>query len=106
MKFIDRTLGLFLNYPDSQTTASPKAEIEDSRAWYLHRTPGGVRYAFEGAPVEKAEDLLRDAISYRKAYCQHISSDVEYASYLASYVKSRKPDSPIARAVEDDLGGF
>jgi len=63
VKFIDRILGLFLNYPDGQTTMSPRAEIEDLRAWYIHRTPGGVRYAFENRPIEEAEALLRTSIS-------------------------------------------
>ena len=103
VRFIDRTLGLFLNYPEGQTTASPKAEIEDSRAWYLHRTPGGIRYAFENSPIGDVENLLIDALGYRKAYCGHLSSDIEYAYYLASYIIKRAPESAVASALVDDL---
>ena len=103
VKFIDKTLGLFLNYPDGQTTASPRAEIEDSRAWYLHRTPGGIRYAFEYTPIEEVERLLCAALGYRKAYCAHISSDIEYAFHLAAYIKRRKPDSVVAKTVAEDV---
>ncbi len=103
VKFADRGLGLFLNYPDGQITASPRAEIEDLRAWYMHRTPGGVRYAFESRPVEEAEALLRLTLGYRKSYCRHISSDIEYGHYLARYIKTRKPDSAVVASVEAGL---
>lgn len=93
VKFIPRMLGLFLNYPDERTTASPRAEIEDLRAWYIHRTPAGVRYAFEHRPIEDAQWLLGTALGYRKSYCGHISSDIDYASHLADYlVKNKSPD--------------
>jgi glycosyltransferase involved in cell wall biosynthesis len=100
VKFVPRTLGLFLNYPDERTTASPRAEIEDSRAWYIHRTPGGVRYAFENRSTEDVERLLCAALGYRKSYCRHISSDVEYAAHVAAYLSAR---SGTARSLCDSL---
>ena len=99
VKFIPKMLGLFLNYPDGQTTASPKAEIEDLRAWYVHRTPGGVRYAFANRPVADAEKLLCTALGYRKSYCGHMSCDIEYASYLAQYIKTRISGSAVGNSV-------
>ncbi len=102
-KFIDHGLGLFLNYPEGQTTLSPRAEIEDLRAWYMHRTPGGVRYAFENRPVEDAEAVLRLTLGYRKSFCRHISSDIEYGHYLARYIKTQKPDLAVAGAVDAGL---
>ena len=99
VKFIPKMLGLFLNYPDGQTTASPKAEIEDLRAWYAHRTPDGIRYAFENRPIDEAEKQLCTALGYRKSYCGHMSCDIEYASYLAQHIKSRLPDSAVANSV-------
>jgi glycosyltransferase involved in cell wall biosynthesis len=99
VKFIPKMLGLFLNYPDGQTTASPKAEIEDLRAWYLHRTLGGVRYAYENRPVADVEKQLCTALGYRKSYCGHMSCDVEYANYLAQHIKSRTTDSMIVNSV-------
>jgi hypothetical protein len=96
VKFIPKMLGLFINYPDGQTTASPKAEIEDLRAWYMHRTPGGLRYAFENRPIEEAEKQLCLALGYRKSYCGHMSCDIEYATYLAQHIKARSLNSEIA----------
>ncbi len=89
VKFIPKTPGLFLNYPDDRTTASPRAEIEDLRAWYINRTPVCVRYAFENLPRQDAEKLFYAAVGYRKSYCKHISADFDYATYLAEYLSSR-----------------
>lgn len=105
VRFIPRTLGLFLNYPDDRTTASPTAEIEDTRAWYLHRTPGGVRYAFEGRGVKDALQLFYAALGYRKSYCRHISSDIEYSLYLLRYA-IQKGSAPDFIEVERDLSGL
>jgi glycosyltransferase involved in cell wall biosynthesis len=103
VKYIPKMLGLFLNYPDGQTTASPKAEIEDLRAWYIHRTAGGVRYAFENRPVVDAEKLLCTALGYRKSYCGHMSCDIEYAGHLGNYIAKRDPNSRIANSTVDGL---
>lgn len=99
VKFIPNVLGLFLNYPDGQTTASPNAEIEDLRAWYVHRTPGGVRYAFEDRSIDDAERQLCTVLGYRKSYCRHMSCDIEYANYLAQHIKMRNPKSTIATSI-------
>lgn len=92
-KMIDRVLGLFLNYPDERTTQSPMAEIEDLRAWYLHRTLGGIKYAFGNKNHEEIEDFLLKTLAYRKSYCTHISSDLEYAFNLSNFLLEIKPDS-------------
>jgi hypothetical protein len=102
VKFVPRTLGLFLNYPDERTTASPVAEIEDTRAWYLHRTPGGVRYAFENRDAGDALSLFYAALGYRKSYCRHISSDVEHAAYLLDFALQRGAGRELA-VVSNDL---
>jgi hypothetical protein len=85
---------------------SPRAEIEDLRAWYIHRTPGGVRYAFENRPIEEAEALLRLALGYRKSYCRHISCDIEYALYLVQHIRARVSESPMISSVEKGLTEF
>lgn len=103
VKFVNRLLGLFLNYPEGQTTASPMAEIEDFRAWYLYRSPGGVKYLFEGLPVNEAEAALALTLEYRKSYLSHISMDMELAVPLARYILERKPASAIARFVATDV---
>lgn len=102
-KAIDQTLGVFWNYPAGQTTCGPRAEIEDLRAWYLHRTPAGVAYALENADLAEAEDLLLAALQYRKSYCRHSSSDVEYAWHVADYLNEFFPGMP-AGALRDGIG--
>ena len=93
-KMVNRVLGLFWNYPDARTTQSPMAEIEDIRAWYLHRTVGGIKYAFGQKNPEEVEQFLYDALAYRKSYCGHISSDLEYAYNLTQFLAEVKPSSP------------
>ncbi|MGB5596699.1 MAG: family 2 glycosyl transferase, partial [Crocosphaera sp.] len=90
---IDRTLGVFWNYPDERTTQSPAAEVEDMRAWYVHRTLPGVRYAFANRTVEELEQLIYLSLGYRKSYCRHTSTDLEYAYNLSLYLKEIHPQS-------------
>lgn len=101
VKFLPRVLGLFLNYPDGQTTASPKAEIEDLRAWYIHRTVAGAKYAFRDKAAEDAEALLLICLGYRKSYCGHVSTDFEYAKALAEYLMIR--GSRLGQEIHEDL---
>ncbi len=89
-------LGLFWNYPDGQTTQSPWAELEDLRAWYLHRTAAGVDYAMKNAGARVAERRLRACLGYRKSYCGHVSTDIEYAAVLADYLDRQHPESALA----------
>src|SRR5262249_52898 len=93
-KCVPQLLGVFLNYPEERTTASPRAEIEDTRAWYLHHALGGVRYAFQNRDPADAEKLLLLALNYRKSYVQHPTRDVEYALNVADYLSDVAPDSP------------
>lgn len=92
---VNRVLGLFWNYPDARTTQSPMAEVEDIRAWYLHRSLGGVKYAFANKNPDVVEEFLYHALAYRKSYCGHISSDIEYAYNLCQFLAEIKPTSPL-----------
>ncbi len=93
-KCIPQTLGVFLNYPEERTTCSPKAEIEDLRAWYLHRSLAGIDYALQRRDPADAEKLLLLALQYRKSYVRHLSTDLEYALNAAEYLADRVPGSP------------
>ncbi len=86
---IPRLLGLFINYPEARATATPVAELEDIRAWYLHRTLGGVRYALKNQDPCEAEKLLLLSLRYRKSYTNHHSSDVELAAHVATHLRER-----------------
>ncbi len=88
---VPNVLGVFNNYPEERTTAHPRAEIEDLRAWYLWRTSAGMRYAFDNRPAEDAVALFKTALNYRKSFCGHLSSDMDLADALARYLESR-PD--------------
>jgi hypothetical protein len=82
---------VFLNYPGARTTESPRAEIEDLRAWYLNRTLGGIRYAFDGRDPQAALDLFYRCLGYHKSFWKHTSTDLEYAVQLAEYLGGRAP---------------
>lgn len=99
-KAINRTLGLFWNYPDERTTQSPLAEIEDMRAWYLHRTLAGVKYAFNNRSVEELEKMLYYTLCYRKSYCQHWSTDLDYAYNICLLLQEKSPNSSALRYFE------
>lgn len=106
-KHVPRTLGLFLNYPEERTTASPRAELEDLRAWYLHRTPAGIDYAFGKRNPTDLETMILRSLGYRKSYCRHWSSDVEYAHGALEVLRGMAPmsqllvlDEPIRRLVD------
>ena len=80
VKYLNETLGEFLNYPEDRTTATEKIELEDIRAWYIFRTPGGIKYQASLAGDGFYVDLGSNALNYRKSYCRHISTDIEIAS--------------------------
>jgi hypothetical protein len=93
VKTVPKVLGLYLNYPEERTTQSPRAELEDFRAWYLHRTPAGMRYAFETRTDAELESFLSLTLRYRKSYVRHYSTDFELADVIARLVRERIPAS-------------
>jgi glycosyltransferase involved in cell wall biosynthesis len=89
LKFIPDVLGAYNNYQEERTTAHPRAEIEDIRAWYLFRTPAGIEYLFQNKSETALLDLLRDTLGYRKAYCTHLSTDIELGLSVATYLHKK-----------------
>lgn len=94
---VPKMLGVFNNYPEERTTQHPRAEIEDLRAWYLHRTPAGIAYSFNGKPLKEVIDLFRMSLGYRKSFCRHISTDFDMAAAVAAYVANRGEDLDLAK---------
>ncbi|MGU3404076.1 glycosyltransferase [Methylobacterium brachiatum] len=92
-------LGYFLNYPEERTTASPMAEIEDIRAWYLYRSPAGAEVIFRSAREDQLMSILRDCMHYRKSYLQDISTDVELAHSICSFIENS--DHPLQTKLVD-----
>lgn len=84
-------LGFFLNYPEERVTASAAVEIEDIRAWYLHRSAAGMGYHFENDP-DDAVDLFRRCLAYRKTYLDQTSTDLELALAIHAYLRSVRSD--------------
>jgi hypothetical protein len=82
VKYLDCTFGEFLNYPEERTTASERIELEDIRAWYIFRTPGGLKYQASLAGDGFLENLGWKSLGYRKSYCKHMSTDLEIASAI------------------------
>jgi hypothetical protein len=103
-KFIPKTLGVFNNYPEERTTQHPRAEIEDSRAWYLYRTPAGVQYGFGARDTEDVVEILRDTLRYRKCFCQHWSSDLDFAESLAVHLSQREDGGRWKEAADEIIG--
>jgi len=95
VRTLDLTLGQYLNYPEVRTTVSPRAEIEDTRAWYLHRTPAGMNYAFPEGSESDAIQLLRNCLGYRKCYWKHTSTDIELATSILAILGRRLPGHPV-----------
>ncbi|MFN3151595.1 glycosyltransferase [Bremerella sp.] len=89
------TLGFFRNYPEARATENPRTEIEDLRAWYLHRTQAGVKYAFRDRPREEMLLALRHALGYRKSFRGHMSIDVDYAASLCRVLLEDRVSQPI-----------
>jgi len=92
---IPEMLGIFLNYPEERTTASPTAELEDMRAWYLHRTVAGVEYAFGNRPAHELEEQVIRALTYRKSYTQHPSTDFDYANNVLEFLSEKDQKSKL-----------
>lgn len=90
---LGETLGTFLNFPDDRVTQSAVAELEDLRAWYLFRSPGGLRYLFQGQAPDEAAALFELAMGYRKTYMDGRCTDVELACGLARYLRETAPQA-------------
>lgn len=92
VKTIPDVLGMFRNFPEERTTQSPLAEVEDLRAWYLPRSVGGMRYAFEGRDPCEAVELFFRCLSYRKTYMNIMCTDLDLALSVARFLELYHPD--------------
>jgi glycosyltransferase involved in cell wall biosynthesis len=93
VKHVPETLGQFLDYPTERTTNSARVEIEDSRAWYIFRTLGGIRYLYKDASQDILEAAFWGALANRRAYVKHSESDVSFAYSILRYIAEKYPDS-------------
>ncbi len=86
---LPQCLGFFRNYPEERTTESPTAEIEDVRAWYLHRSVPGLAHAFDDKDPAEAADLLKRCLGYRKTYMDIDCTDLDLADAVGQYLAKR-----------------
>jgi glycosyltransferase involved in cell wall biosynthesis len=90
---VPETLGTFLHYPETAAVRSPTAEIEDLPAWDLHRTPGGIRYAFAASDDDDCLGQFRRALHFRPSDEDAPASDVDYAWNVAEYLRRHRPQA-------------
>ncbi|BAQ63703.1 glycosyltransferase [Geminocystis sp. NIES-3709] len=99
-ELVENVWGIFWNYPDDRTTQSPLAEIEDIKAWYIYRSLGGIKYAFENQNPSKAEKLLLHCLNYRKTFLNNNSTDFDLAYQLILWLDENFPQSTFLQFAE------
>ena len=95
--FVPQTLGQFRDYPDDRASASARAELEDSLAWYAHRTPAGIGRISEGLDTAALVAVLRWCAGRRKCYSATASTDLELGVVIAGILAGRADAPPWAR---------
>lgn len=89
VKGVNAVLGIFLNYPEERATGTPRAELEDLRGLFLHRTRAGTEYAFRNRSGEELLGMFVRAMRYRKSYARTISTDMELGLYALQELEAR-----------------
>ena len=95
---IDRTLGVYWDYPEIRVSNPFVNEIAQLRACFVFRTPGGAMYLSQNKNEQEILDHIRLSLQYRRCVCQHISTDIPYAASLAMLLKSKGAGSRYAQA--------
>jgi len=91
--YVPGTLGIFQDYPEERASAGVRAELEDSLAWYLFRTPSGAASLLDRCSTSELESIVRWCAGLRKCYKSKPSSDVEFG-IAASAALAARPDTP------------
>lgn len=103
VEFVPEVLGLFINYPEERTTQSPRAELEDMRAWYLHRSDRGVRYLMSERSDEEVFNLFKACLNYRKSFRTDASTDFSMAESLVHELDRRGYRPDLIGQLKDDF---
>ena len=89
--FIDKTLGIFLDYKDERKSETPIAEVEDVRAWYLFRTVAGIEYNFGNLSEEEIINFFKKNFVYRKSFKNTLNVDFYFFyNFVKFYNKKYK----------------
>lgn len=90
LRHIPDTLGEFFDYPANRTTNSAAIEIEDSRAWYIFRSPGGIKYLFASEGPELLAETFWTSVSAGRCWLNgRPESDLHFALNLLEYARER-----------------
>lgn len=100
---INQTLGIYLDYPEERMTAHPRAEIEDQKALYLFKTPGGLRYLLQNKTEAEIYELLCQAVGFRRSYATTTDTDFDFALNIATHLAHLNPREPRYRIWLADL---
>jgi glycosyltransferase involved in cell wall biosynthesis len=92
--FIQKTLGVFRDYPEARASGGVLAELEDSLAWYAYRSMGGASFTFRNVSNERLEHLIHQCGGYRKCFSQSASTDVNLGFVLCHVLALRQSAMP------------
>ena len=90
---LPKTLGFYFDFPAERVTNSANIEIEDLRAWYLFRTPGGIDYLMQGKEASAWEQLFWSALAGRRCWTgAKADCDLAFAVNVLSGLLRRNPN--------------
>lgn len=86
-------LGFLYNFDKPRVTENHLVEIEDLRAWYVFRTPGGIKYLFEFMDETQLENIFLGMLQNRRAFSEENESDLFFAYNTLKYIIQRFPEN-------------
>jgi glycosyltransferase involved in cell wall biosynthesis len=95
---LPKTLGFYFDYPSARVTNSANIEVEDLRAWYVFRTPGGIEYLMGEQDLESWEELFWTALSGRRCWAKTPADcDLTFAENVLRGLLAGVPEHRFAR---------
>jgi glycosyltransferase involved in cell wall biosynthesis len=93
---LPKTLGFYFDFPSPRVTNSANIEVEDLRAWYVFRTPGGLEYIMRDKDIAAWEDLFWLALSGHRSWSISSSDcDLSLAANVLAGILQRNPGHPL-----------
>jgi glycosyltransferase involved in cell wall biosynthesis len=93
---LPKTLGFYFDFPSARVTNSANIEVEDLRAWYVFRTPGGVEYLMGSEDIGTWEELFWTALSARRCWsATPADCDLSFAESILAGILKREPAHPL-----------
>ncbi len=93
---LPKTLGFYFDYPAARVTNSANIEVEDHRAWYVFRTPGGLEYLMGREGLPAWEELFWTALSGKRSWTKTPADcDLVFAENALAGLLKRAPSHPL-----------